>query len=57
MTDVSSKFTDGLPHQLEQDLRCKLWGMSDPAQHKKKPPTDELFVAPDTGDVSKIMLE
>lgn len=57
ITDVTSKYTDGLPHQIEQDLRCKLWGLSDPTQHKKTAVSEELFVTAETGNMSKTMLD
>lgn len=57
ITDVTSKYTDGLPHQIEQDLRCKLWGLSDPTSQKKVAINDELFVTAETGNMSKTMLE
>ena len=56
-TDVASKYTHGLPHQIEQHLKCKLWALCDPSQHKKTTVNDELFVTADTGDIPKTLLE
>ena len=57
-TDVSSKFTGGLPQHLEQTLGSRVWGYVDPTFCKKTAQqTDDVFIASNTGDVPKTLLE
>jgi hypothetical protein len=58
VTDVAPKYTGSLPHHIEQRLKSRIWGYSNPTLSRKQSPKDsDVFVGACTGDIPKTLLE
>ncbi|KAJ8297583.1 hypothetical protein KUTeg_024114 [Tegillarca granosa] len=54
LIDIGSKYTGGLPQQLDVQLQCNVWSYTNPTSQNKKPvAVDDVFTGCKTGDISK----